>query len=253
MRQVADVAKWVWATWQSYGLWKTLAVWALAGAWEAPLVGAFQQWPLWVQILASAGVAFVWLTILTWLINLFKRPQETGPSGPTATADHGAQAMAGIQAGHDVYQAGGDINVGTIPQPHQPAIPWINRPGGPQFRLSPGTHQGRLLCSFRVDADPMPGGIEARWVGAGTDTLWTEPMCDNVPPGATYRKYQMKPAEMSPSAPTDEVTFEVRFYLEDGQHCGKWTWPLHQHEKGHRILDAHEGSGVSQPRLEDTW
>ena len=223
------------------------------GAWEAPSARAFQRWPLWFQIVASAGVVLMWLTVPSWISDVFKRLWRAGASGPTATADRAAQAMAGVQAGRDVYQAGGNINVGTIPQSPQPAIPWINRPGGPQFRLSPGTHQGRLLCSFRVDADPMPGGIEARWVGAGTDTLWTEPMCDNVPPGATYRKYQMKPAEMSPSAPTDEVTFEVRFYLEDGQHCGKWTWPLHQHEKGHRILDAHEGSGVSQPRLEDTW
>lgn len=154
-------------------------------------------------------------------------------------------------AGRDAYQAGRDINVQQVPE--HPSIPWISRAGGPQFRMSPGIDHGKLLCQFRIsNASPAPGGLEARWLGAGTDMDWTAPMPGNVPAGASYQTYQMKPTEMAPKPPADEVTFEVRFNLEDGLHSGRWIWPLRQHEsKGHWILDSHLGSGVVQPHAED--
>ena len=153
-------------------------------------------------------------------------------------------------AGRDVYQAGRDISV----QPEsKPSIPWVGRAGGPRFTMSPGIDKGRLLCQFRIsDASPAPGGIEARWLGAGTDMDWTAPMSENVPAGASYQKYQMKATEMAPTPPADEVVLEVRFNLEDGPHQGRWVWPLREHEaKGHWILDSHLGSRVGQPRAQD--
>ena len=136
----------------------------------------------------------------------------------------------------------------TPAPPVQPAIPWRNRPGGPQLRLSPGINAGKLLCAFQITAERQPGGVEVRWVGAGTSSDWTEPMHENA-----AGRYQMKPAEMNPAAPNDSVAFEVRFYLDDGLHGGRWLWPLEQHEKGHWLMEAQKGSGVFQPSLEDTW
>ena len=65
----------------------------------------------------------------------------------------------------------------------------------------------------------------------GIDMEWTTPMDENVPLGASYQEYEMKPVSMTPSSPKDEVAFEVHFYLADGLHGGKWTWSL---EKNHR-------------------
>ena len=135
----------------------------------------------------------------------------------------------------------------------QSPMPWRDRPGGPQFRLFPGVNAGRLLCEFQIDGAPPPGGVEARWQGAGTEHDWTEPMRENVPPGASFRKYQLKPVSMSPKPPRDEVTFEVRFNLDDGPHGGQWVWLIEQHEKGHWNIEAQKGSGVFQPRLQDTY
>lgn len=151
----------------------------------------------------------------------------------------------------------GALPAGTDnPTPAAPPVtPWPDRAGAPQFRLNPGIHQGRLLCEFEIsDASPAPGGIEAKWTGSGTKMDWTKPMRENVRRGSPSQKYQMKPADMDPQPRSDEVTFEIRFNLEDGPHGGRWKWPLRQHErKGHWILDSHLGSGVHQPSLEDAW
>ncbi len=129
-----------------------------------------------------------------------------------------------------------------------PVIAWPNRAGAPQFRMNPGVHEGRLLCGIRIsDASPAPGGVEARWLGAGTNMDWIAPI------RGADQEYEMKPADMTPTPPADEVTLEVRFNLEDGPHGGRWTWPMQQHEKGHWILNSHLGSGVHQPSLDDAW
>lgn len=135
-----------------------------------------------------------------------------------------------------------------------PATPWPVRAGGPQFRMSPGLDQSRLLCDFQIsNSSPAPGGLEARWVGAGTNMDWTKPMPVPVSSGKAQAKYRMKPVAMAPKPPADEVAFEVRFYLDDGQHGGRWTWPVRQHEKGHWRIEAHLGSGLYQPNTDDTW
>ncbi len=160
-------------------------------------------------------------------------------------------------------QAGGDVTIkdsfNAVPK-ESLELPWHQRAGGPTFRLSPGIDnsrggEGRLICGFRIDdASPAPGGVEARWAGAGTEADWTPPMRDNTPAGASYLKFSMKPVEMAPQPPQDEVSFEVRFNLSDGPHGGRWTWPLRQHaEKGHRILEGHLGSKTGQPQPEDCW
>jgi hypothetical protein len=68
-------------------------------------------------------------------------------------------------------------------------------------------------------------------------------------------RYQMKAVQMSPVPPQDEVIFEVRFYLDDGVHGGKWIWPIKQQAKGHWEGEwgRGKGSGLQQPRLEDAY
>ena len=72
-------------------------------------------------------------------------------------------------------------------------------------------------------------------------------MAENVRAGETHLKRQLKPVEMHPEAPEDEVTFEARFNWGDGQHGATFHWPLHQHEKGHWFIDSHLGTGIRTP------
>lgn len=81
---------------------------------------------------------------------------------------------------------------------------------------------------------------------AGIQMDWATPMPENAP-----GKYQIKGVAMNPTPPSDEVSFEVKFFLEDGEHWGRWNWPLERHPKGWR-LEAAKGSGPNQPRIEDT-
>ena len=136
-----------------------------------------------------------------------------------------------------------------------PALPWTRLAGGPVFKLSPGVDsQGGLLCTFQIEGDPSPGGVEARWTGAGVSMDWVRPMNENVPPGSRFREYQMKPVQANPASQSDTVSFEVRFYLSDNlQHVGRWSWPLAQHPRGAWILEPGKGSGGSQPKDEDAW
>ena len=118
-------------------------------------------------------------------------------------------------------------------------LPWPKRAGAPRFRMEPRLYRGeRLLCQFTIsDASPSPGGVEARWFGAGVEMEWREPMPENRP-GC----FRMEPVPMAPQPPVDQVSFEVRFNLEDGQHWGRWTWSLREHDKGHWEIEAHLGS-----------
>lgn len=116
--------------------------------------------------------------------------------------------------------------------------------------MSPGIDPqlNAMLNNFSVEAPVQPAQIEARWSGVGIDMDWVTPMPQNQ-----VGKYQMKPVRMNLTAPEDTVAFEVRFYLDDGQHGGKWQWPMKQHPKGHWVLEAHLGSHVHQPKPEDVW
>ena len=178
---------------------------------------------------------------------------ETESSTPASTSVESVGQSGGITAKEVT------VNIGPSDEAagkrDTPVIAWPKRAGAPRFRMSPGIDNGRLICDFKIsDASPAPGGVEARWQGAGTQMEWTEPMSGNVLHGSSEQRYQMKATQMMPSPPADEATFEVRFNLEDGPHGGRWTWPMHLHEsKDHWILDSHLGSGVHQPSLEDAW
>jgi hypothetical protein len=194
------------------------------------------------------GIALLLMIHGIWAIVMKKQSDDeqivihTASNSSPAVTTTGDNSPVTIQGS---FNSGRQTDISTIL--------WVKRPGGPRFRLSPGVHRGKLLCTFQIDGTPAPGGVEAKWVGAGIDMDWATPMHENVPSGASYQKYQMKSVSMNPAPPQDEVAFEVRFYLEDGLHGGKWLWPLKQHPKGHWDLIANEGSGVFQPRLEDTW
>jgi hypothetical protein len=193
------------------------------------------EWPLLAQV-------------INFIRKLFRRDS---PSNESQSQGGNSNAQQASHRGKgDIYQV-----INQAQGPPQFKIPWPNRPGAPQFRLDPGIEAGRLLCEFRISgASPVPGGVEARWVGAGTNMNWTRPMPQNVPVGANYQSYQLKAVEMKPTPPDDKVVFEVRFNLDDGQHGGRWVWPMHQDaSKGHWILDADKGSYIHQPRLEDAW
>jgi hypothetical protein len=200
---------------------------------------------LWPALIVCVLFFLISLGLLVWPNNEEERRPTQLTSGPTSPiiSTRGNQAPIRIENSFNVEVAG----------KAQPPS-WLERAGGPHFSMSPGIDQGRLICQFRIsNASLAPGGVRARWVGAGTTMESIAPMLENTPPGATYQKYQMKPIQMMPTAPTDEVTFEVQFNLEDGSHGGRWTWPLRQHEKGHWILDGHLGSRTNQPSTEDAW
>jgi hypothetical protein len=151
-------------------------------------------------------------------------------------------------AGRDIHQAGRDIVLGqqTAPQVLQP---WLRRPGAPRFRMHPGINPPRqLLNRFDMQADVTPANMQARWVGCGINMDFVTPM-----PQTTPNQYQMKGVQMEPEGTEDIVTFEVRFWLEDGEHGGRWKWPVLKHSKGHLEIHTELGSGVNQPKLEDIW
>ena len=187
-----------------------------------------------------------WIGSVTGLITQFIGRMVSKPGS--------SQGISKSSAGGDIYQAGRDITVNAKSEDTKPVVPWIHRAGGPLFRLNPGISEGRLLCEFTIsESSPSPSGVEAKWAGVSTDSDWTVPMKQNTPRGSFYLSYQMKPTKIGETLREDEVTFEVRFNLEDGPHGGKWIWPLHQPEKGHWILDSQKGSGVFQPKIEDIW
>ncbi len=75
-----------------------------------PVVGAISDWPIWVQTLAAAGVAFMWLTALTWLISLFTGRQSkiAAPELSQVQTDSPLAQQAG-HVGRDNTQVSGDL------------------------------------------------------------------------------------------------------------------------------------------------
>jgi hypothetical protein len=197
---------------------------------------------LWLGAVISAVVAFG--GIGGWLLasdsDSQPRQSSTGNQSP------------------NVYTQGENspINV-NINAPPQFKMHWLDRPGAPQFRLESriDNREGatQLLCEIYItDANPMPGGLQARWVHPGIEVDWTTPMPANTSMRGA-RKFQMKPVQVIFTPPGDSVTFQVKFNLDDGEHGGSWTWPVRQHEKGHWIMDQHLGSHIFQPGKEDSW
>ena len=135
------------------------------------------------------------------------------------------------------------------PSAPQVLQPWLRRPGAPRFHMHPGINLPRqLLNRFEMQADVTPADMQARWVGPGINMDFVAPMRQNTP-----NQYRMKGVQMEPEGTEDTVTFEVRFWLEDGEHGGRWKWPVLKHSKGHWEFHTELGSGVNQPKPEDTW
>lgn len=89
-----------------------------AGMSAVPVLGAVNGWPLWVQVLASGVVAFMWLTLLSWVINLFKRkPKAASPGHSQTQSDSpGAQqqqAQSGSNSPITQIQTG-DTHLGDV-------------------------------------------------------------------------------------------------------------------------------------------
>ena len=74
-------------------------------------------WPVWVHIVLSAGVAFVWLTFFTWLVNRWRKPrvEPTTSSVQFTQADSPHAVQQHQVAGRDALQVAGDLVL------HQPA------------------------------------------------------------------------------------------------------------------------------------
>ena len=49
-----------------------------------------------------------------------------------------------------------------------------------------------------------------------------------------------------------EVVFNVRFWLDDGEHGGYWVWNIRKGHRGQWEFDHSQGSGVRQPPIENT-
>jgi len=93
MDTVRRLWTWLWTTWQVYGLWHTFGTWA-TGASLVPVIGPFAHWPLSVQIGASAGVAVLWLSLLTAVVHRSANRVERG-QGDQATTSGESAAAAG--------------------------------------------------------------------------------------------------------------------------------------------------------------
>ena len=95
-----------------------LPVWG-AGVSIVPIIGIIKDWPIWLLATVSAIVAFLWLTIVTWFVRLYRPTarQEARPVHTINTANNSAvvtengtvvnapgagQVIGKIEAGRDV-------------------------------------------------------------------------------------------------------------------------------------------------------
>ena len=99
--------KWLWATYETLSFYQWLVVGG--GMSVTPIVGGISDWPVWVQLVASAGVAFVWLTVLKWLIDRFKRKPEVAPVGDSQELTRSPRAGQAGDIGRDNIQVAGDF------------------------------------------------------------------------------------------------------------------------------------------------
>jgi len=112
---MGKILTWLGATYEALSLQQWLFALPFGGGGVAamPILGAINDWPLWVQALAAGGVALMWLTILGWIAKQFG-PKDPKPVGPTSTVTGPGSAVNiedsdinGDVVGRD--KAGGDI------------------------------------------------------------------------------------------------------------------------------------------------
>ena len=137
---------------------------------SVPMLGAFNSWPWWVQLIASAAIALIWSILITWLFQRLGKKRKadltaTGlsaradDSSSAAAADRGAQAIAGGLGAMQAKTGCGDRHQTTVEIKEQKVwLPWLKRPGGPKFTLRPGVDTQQVYRRFHVShADPQPG------------------------------------------------------------------------------------------------
>lgn len=100
--------RWIWASYQALAAYQwLLGLGSGAGGGWLLVLNFASDWPLWGQLIAAAGVALGWLTVLSWLLRMFGKP--TNPTARTQSA--GPQSPQAI-AGRDITQI---TNYGAAP------------------------------------------------------------------------------------------------------------------------------------------
>lgn len=113
--------QWIWSTYETMSLsqWLiALPIWG-AGVSAVPIIGIISGWPIWLLAIVSAVAAFLWLTIVTWVVRPYRTAarQEAEPiqtakatsnsaaatgSGTAVNAPGAGQVIGRIEAGRDV-------------------------------------------------------------------------------------------------------------------------------------------------------
>jgi hypothetical protein len=189
--------KWLWGTWETFGLLRFLAAEA-AGSTPMPIVGVFADWPVWMQALASGGVAFVWLGVLTWLIRFFSKPKPAPLLPPAEDKainldSPGAVAVAGpgnATAKDHSLAAGRDIVITQIGS--QEALLPTKVVSGPVRTSVPGAQFGLSVAGAVVALTAPPKAAAAEIYVRTASVVFTR---DGSAPTAT-RGFQADPADI---------------------------------------------------------
>lgn len=129
-----------------------------------PVIGAINGWPIWLQILASAGVAFVWLTLLTGIIDFFKRKSKHGSRSDqtqSVSKSQNAQAQQATAGGNVTQVQTGAIHYGDIYN--------LTLNVTPEMLEGIMSEQPRQQAHIHVESHNQQGGITAGVVNIHED------------------------------------------------------------------------------------
>ena len=212
------------------GVLRTLALWqwvVLIGTGEgwgwAVVLNFASDWPLWQQVLASAGVAFVWLTAISWVLELFRKPaadaqaQEASPGAQQGSADGNLAQSTG---GHAVVTGDNSpVTIGEAPPPN----PSVVNPGvqgqlkGPWIVIeieNPDDHEhefGIRLISFEGLVSDSPK-VENRSPAV---------ICAREPIGPR-QKSEMQIGQVDGGSQRDQEPYRT-IYLLTPEGTGRWS------------------------------
>jgi len=159
--------EWIWATYQTMSLFQwliALPIWGV-GASAIPIIGVIKSWPIWLLAIVSAIVAFLWMTILTWVMSNFNsmKKQETkrkdnAPSN-SAIANNNSMAINAPNAGQVIgkIEVGrGDVIINTLSSMAKPADE-RNVVGITPDELTRFFHDGQTTIQSRRAVEPFIG------------------------------------------------------------------------------------------------
>jgi hypothetical protein len=89
-----------------------LPIWG-AGVSAVPIIGTISGWPIWLLAIVSAVVAFLWLTIVTWVVRLY-RPAARQETEPIQIANATCNSAAATGSGTAVNALGAGQVIGRI-------------------------------------------------------------------------------------------------------------------------------------------